>query len=692
MSDQVPAEKSDRPTRWRRIVVIGVLLPLAAASVLIWSATGRQDHIDKVPVAIVNNDTIITDPQPMAAGRSLAAALTHPADPSNNLQWVLADQDNASKGLEDGSFYAVLTIPSDFSSAILSSGTDTPVQGKVSLVSNAAASTTVPYLSSVIASAAASALGNQVTVSYLGQVYDGFNSLAQGNQQSASGAAQLATGTQQLASGATQLSQGALQLAAGLDGVSSGSAQLATGAASVHSGAVKLDGGVGELARGTRTLHDGQARLAAGTRTLARESDVLAGRSRELHAGARVVAAGSRIVAGGSRLLSDEVTRLSRECNAAGGSAAFCADLGRAAQHTDTLGKASARLGTAAGRLADGSDRLAGGAGEIARGADRAAASSKALSDASGKLSKGASSLQQGAASLAGGAAKVDRGAAQLAGGTRSTATAGHQLASGSATLASSAGQVDDGAQQLSSGLAKAAAQSPTYSKQLKQALSAVVAEPVALATHVQYTAHGNGWLIAIILGVILWLAALVAALSVDQSAVARNAMAPVGSRMVAITQSLPVLGFAVLNAVAVVVALLLFHPSTAAMVPLALLVLLAAATFSLLALGMRLRWGRVGLTLFVLFLILQVAASGNVVPLETAPTVLRTLNDVLPLTAFVNGASQLVSGGHVASYVAVVAVLLAWSLVSCALLLSSVKRRRLADPVRPQRVALSPG
>src|SRR5262249_42762022 len=161
----------------------------------------------------------------------------------------------------------------------------------------------------------------------------------------------------------------------------------------------------------------------------------------------------------------------------------------------------------------------------------------------------------------------------------------------------------------------------------------------------------------------------LVAALSVDQSAVARNAMAPVGSRMVAITQSLPVLGFAVLNAAAVVVAVLLFHPSTAAMIPLALLVLPAAAAVSLLALGVRLRWGRVGLTLFVLFLLFQVAASGNVIPLETAPTVLRTLNDVMPLTAFVNGASQLVSGGHVASYVAVVAVLLAWSLVSGALL-----------------------
>ena len=42
MSDQVPAEKNGRRTRWRRILVIGVLLPLVAASVLIWSATGRE--------------------------------------------------------------------------------------------------------------------------------------------------------------------------------------------------------------------------------------------------------------------------------------------------------------------------------------------------------------------------------------------------------------------------------------------------------------------------------------------------------------------------------------------------------------------------------------------------------------------------------------------------------------------------
>src|SRR4051812_1911134 len=261
MSDQLSEVTNGRQPRWRRIVVIGVLLPLVAASLLIWSATGRASNLDKIPVAIVNNDTIITDPQPMAAGRSLTAALTHPATPSKNLQWVLTDEDNAAQGLKDGSFYAVLTIPADFSSSILSSGTDAPVQGKVSLVSNAAASTTVPFLSQQVATTAAEALGNQVTVAYLGQVYDGFNSLAQGNQQAASGAAQLADGTKQLAAGAEQLDSGAHQLSDGLDDVASGSAEVADGARSVHGGAVQVEDGVADLAQGTRKLHDGQARL-----------------------------------------------------------------------------------------------------------------------------------------------------------------------------------------------------------------------------------------------------------------------------------------------------------------------------------------------------------------------------------------------------------------------------------------------
>ena len=56
----------------------GLLLPLLAAAVLVWSTADRQQQLDKIPVAIVNSDTIVSQPQTVAAGRALAASLTNP--------------------------------------------------------------------------------------------------------------------------------------------------------------------------------------------------------------------------------------------------------------------------------------------------------------------------------------------------------------------------------------------------------------------------------------------------------------------------------------------------------------------------------------------------------------------------------------------------------------------------------------
>jgi len=46
--------------RLGRLLVIA-LVPLLAAMVLVWSTSHRQEKVDKIPVAVVNNDTIITD-------------------------------------------------------------------------------------------------------------------------------------------------------------------------------------------------------------------------------------------------------------------------------------------------------------------------------------------------------------------------------------------------------------------------------------------------------------------------------------------------------------------------------------------------------------------------------------------------------------------------------------------------------
>ena len=71
--------------RWTRYAVPGLLLPLLAALVLVWSTSDREQKLDKVPVAIVNNDQIVSKPTTVAAGRALTASLTDPSkgDPSS---------------------------------------------------------------------------------------------------------------------------------------------------------------------------------------------------------------------------------------------------------------------------------------------------------------------------------------------------------------------------------------------------------------------------------------------------------------------------------------------------------------------------------------------------------------------------------------------------------------------------------
>ena len=50
---------------------------------------------------------------------------------------------------------------------------------------------------------------------------------------------------------------------------------------------------------------------------------------------------------------------------------------------------------------------------------------------------------------------------------------------------------------------------------------------------------------------------------------------------------------------------------------------------------------------MFVLFLLVQIAALSNVVPLETAPAPLQRLNSLLPLTAYADAVNRLVAGGE---------------------------------------------
>ena len=184
-------------------------------------------------------------------------------------------------------------------------------------------------------------------------------------------------------------------------------------------------------------------------------------------------------------------------------------------------------------------------------------------------------------------------------------------------------------------------------------------------------------------MAVILWLAALAGALGVDVSAALRNALAPVSSRRIAVVQALPVVGSRWCRVAAVLVACCVLQASVAStVVPFVLVTVLAAVTFSLLAYALRLALGGPAWRSSCCSCSSRSRRSATSYRWRRRRRSLQSLNGVLPLTAYTNGASQLVSGGDVGSTFAVVLVLVVWGLAAFGATVVLVKRRRLVSSV----------
>ena len=221
-----------------------------------------------------------------------------------------------------------------------------------------------------------------------------------------------------------------------------------------------------------------------------------------------------------------ELNQLTDGCLAQGGSVPFCAQLSRARDRAVVVAVGSGLLDRLAGKVATDEAAIAKGAGALAPGQQPALPRRAKISSASGELSRSTTKLLTGATSVAQGAVTVNDAAVQLESGTEQTSSAATSLVSGSDSVSSGASSADSGAQQLSSGLEKGAKESPTYSSSQQDALAVAVSEPVQLSHSEQHDKHGNGWLLAALVAVILWLAALVGALGVDLSAARRQALA----------------------------------------------------------------------------------------------------------------------------------------------------------------------
>lgn len=613
------------PTAVAVTLMICVVGPVAVTAVLMWSAAGRSAALSHIPVAIVNEDQPVTVGEgdtatTVAAGRQLTANLTDPSEPGQyDLDWILTDPADAQEGLDSGRYYAVLTIPDTFSTALTSTSADTPEQARIDVRTNPGTSGLAGTISEQVAAAAADELGDQASTSYLTTVYTGFNTIAEQFTSAATGAAELTSGTEELAASSAAVGTGADTLAQSLATLQQGAADTAAGAAAVSTGA--------------SALADGSAQTAGAAQSTAHADAALA-------EAVGVTAQAAARLDGSAAAIADAAAALADQCPATAGPI-YCAQvrelaIGTRAQHTAATGLARGLDGVAgaATDTASASAQVAGAAVDISTGAATLAQNAAALSVGTGDLLLGAQSAAQGASEVA-------AGTEQLSAGANSLATA---------------------AQTLSTSLATGAQSVPTYTDAEQKTLARVVTDPIAVSPTRTGAGGYQAWPVALIAAAVLWLGAIATPYLRRRLTRSDIVIAPESPARSALSTLSTAIAASLTQSIAVWITIACFGLPLTAAAATAGLTLLAGITFTLVTLALTALTPRYGLLLAVTAFAAQLACAGGALPIQTAPAMTQAMNAVLPLTAYSNAFTDVTAGGAVHIAGADVSVLLIWA------------------------------
>ena len=227
----------------------------------IWDPYGQTKNL---PVAFVNEDKGASlNGKSLNVGESVEKKLKD----NHDLGWEFVSKQQADEGVNSGHFYAVVTIPSDFSQKAASITESEPQQAVINFTTTPAKN----YIGSLVSNQAAakvkSSVSEQITQAYAKGILENLDKLGMGLDTAANGASTLHDGLGRLQSGTQAYVGGVKQLAVNQQSLAGGLAQLSDGSR-------KLQAGLGQLSNNLPTesqlsqLSDGMKQLQSGINQL----------------------------------------------------------------------------------------------------------------------------------------------------------------------------------------------------------------------------------------------------------------------------------------------------------------------------------------------------------------------------------------------------------------------------------------
>jgi putative membrane protein len=671
----------------RAALVALLLLPLLYGALYLWSFWDPYGRLDRVPVALVNDDKGAT-----AGGRRITAGddIVKGLRDSKTFEWHEVSAERARAGVEDGSYYLSLTVPADFSARVASSAGDSPETGALQVRTNDANNYIVGQISRTVFSEVRTAASTKASRSFLDRIFVSFSDVHDATAKAADGA-------DDLKGGIGKAEKGSKALADGLKAAKKGSGKLSTGL-------TKLDTGAG-------TLQDGSQKVADGTQALADKVNGVAGKVGPfLEGNEKAIGDTAQLVADSAKVVGDNLDTLVETAPAAAEAAhtasdalttvyrtrcekqvlpdAACADLKKAkdsaadvATVADDLNTLIAdqdgdlkTLRTDLGTLQTQAQALADRAPHLSEDLDDAVTKINALNTGATKVAKGAKKLHTGLSTAKTGAGTLDDGVGRAR--------------TGAEDLDGGMFKLSDGSGKLADGLHDGAARIPDYDERQRDTRTAVMADPVRLAAQDVHKAanYGTGFA-PYFIPLSLWVGAMVAYMLIPP--LNRRALA-VGAPAwrIALAGWLPVVAVGVLQTTALMAvlhwAIGLEMAHAAGTVGFLFLV---TACFAAIVQWLNARFGAAGRILVLALLMLQLTSAGGTYPVQTSPGFFNAVHPWLPMSHVVAALRRLITGGGLAPVWHACVVLVAFTAGALALTALSARRRQVwtLDRLHPE-------
>ena len=272
------------------IVMIGIsLIPALYNIIFLSSMWDPYGKLSELPVAIVNKDQAATyNDEKLTIGEDMVSNLKD----SNSLDFHFVDEGEGERGLRDGDYYMVVTLPSNLSEKASSILTNHPEQMTIDYQTSSGHSFIASKMSDSAMTQMKQTVATNVTQSYTKALFKKMGDLKIGLSQSANASLQLADGSNQLSDGSQTLTTNLQTLAQSSLTFSNGADQLSTGLGTYTAGVNQLNLGLGNFNTGLNQYTSAISQIDNGLNQLNSQTPALVSGLTQLDSGTQAYTGG----------------------------------------------------------------------------------------------------------------------------------------------------------------------------------------------------------------------------------------------------------------------------------------------------------------------------------------------------------------------------------------------------------------